>query len=333
MMRSLSRFLSFAVVAPLATTAFIACLAGPEKTIASVESLLGYVQRPIGNAQNHEEYTANFNGTTYEIQTYTSNLAPRSVVSNFTNICQTNPFAVCELDETPGAYLAFAFDGDASRLVMASKGDAGGGTYVAHLTKRNAGGELNYLFLAAMRGDLTAVETMLGVTPGRILDALREQGVPEELIAEVQSGHLGILDVARLLPSVTDIPEYRTMIERRILQKRNPADDVPGADLSDVPRLPGSVRVYSVMMENESQTSVVTYRSKRSISDILEYYGGALEARGWNGFTGVKEVMRQLPSGQRHALYTKEGNVLLVTFQEDASGVNTTIFRVNGAFM
>ena len=68
-----------------------------------------------------------------------------------------------------------------------------------------------------------------------------------------------------------------------------PTSDVAGKDISDVPRYPGSARVYYGPV-SDTGIIVVEYSTSASIDTVSDFYEAQLPANGWVSPTGEANV-------------------------------------------
>jgi len=72
-----------------------------------------------------------------------------------------------------------------------------------------------------------------------------------------------------------------------------PKLDVAGQDIQDVPRYPGSVRVYSAPMYGIPDAVTVVYVTSASIDTVADFYEAQLPANGWESEL-TAEIMEEL---------------------------------------
>ncbi len=98
-----------------------------------------------------------------------------------------------------------------------------------------------------------------------------------------------------------------------------PKSDVVGEDISDVPRYPGSVRVYYAPMPEIPDAIIVVYVTSASIDTVADFYETQLPANGWESELPA-EMMKEF--GLTHMYVgqtvTKEGREIFVLVRDSS---------------
>lgn len=71
-----------------------------------------------------------------------------------------------------------------------------------------------------------------------------------------------------------------------------PKLDVAGEDIQDIPRYPGSVRVYYAPMPGIPNAIIVVYVTSASIDTVADFYETELPAKGWESESSA-ELMEE----------------------------------------
>lgn len=144
--------------------------------------------------------------------------------------------------------------------------------------------------------------------------------VKEALTAFGQTGELGALGDLRYVYSYKNERTGKTVVltawthDKFNLVDMMPEEgkDAPGSDFDEIPRLPGSDRVFSGRAEG-TPFGVNVYRTMEAPSKVMDFYDAQMSERGW--FTLDAETDQSFPEEFKNdkfhgRLYEKEGVVL-----------------------
>jgi len=95
--------------------------------------------------------------------------------------------------------------------------------------------------------------------------------------------------------------------------------DMPGKDIDNVPRYPGSRRQISVNQENRlTVDSVVVYEGEGSINGTILFYHSRMKNAGWKPDKTFDEVMKK-KSSDNLLFYTRKGRECTIHINQDES--------------
>jgi len=93
--------------------------------------------------------------------------------------------------------------------------------------------------------------------------------------------------------------------------------DVPGKDIEDVPRYPGSRRQLSIEQENSRTTdSVVVYEGEGSLASNILFYHSRMKAAGWATDPGFQALTRK-EARENLLFYVRKGRECTIQINED----------------
>jgi len=98
-----------------------------------------------------------------------------------------------------------------------------------------------------------------------------------------------------------------------------PKLDVAGGDIQDVPRYPGSVRVYHAPMYGIPNAIVVVYVTSASIDTVSDFYETQLPANGWKSESSA-EIMEEFGLTYMYVgqTATKDGQEIFVLVRDSS---------------
>jgi len=95
---------------------------------------------------------------------------------------------------------------------------------------------------------------------------------------------------------------------------------MPGKDIDNVPRYPGSRRQISVNQENRlTVDSVVVYEGEGSINGTILFYHSRMKNAGWKPDKTFDEVMKKKNSSDNLLFYTRKGRECTIHINRDES--------------
>ena len=93
--------------------------------------------------------------------------------------------------------------------------------------------------------------------------------------------------------------------------------DMGGKDIPDVPRYPGSLRIFSTEQENILTTdTLVAYEGGGGIVGNILFYHSRMEDAGWETDPTFEKVMDE-QSRENFMFYTRQGRECTIHIQED----------------
>jgi hypothetical protein len=148
-----------------------------------------------------------------------------------------------------------------------------------------------------------------------VVDAIKSFGATGEL-ARIGNARLVY---ARRSPQTGNTTVLTAWTDERFnlldLAPEDDATDVRGADFPTIPRLPGSVRVFSATATG-TPYGLNVYRSSDAPDAVFSFYDAVMAEGGWSSVEVPPEKSAESPS----RLYAKDGVVLtLVTSREEGS--------------
>jgi len=98
-----------------------------------------------------------------------------------------------------------------------------------------------------------------------------------------------------------------------------PKLDVAGEDIQDVPRYPGSVRVYYAPMPGIPNAITVVYVTSATIDTVADFYETELPAKGWESESSA-EMMEEFGLTRMYVGQTviKEGREIFVLVRDSS---------------
>ena len=160
----------------------------------------------------------------------------------------------------------------------------------------------------------------------------------EQLGKALESGRLGEIGTARIVIALRNKKTYKTKViniwsDRDFNINNLQPDafgDIPGKDIEDVPRLPGSKRLQTVEQENSATIdSLVMYEGGGTVTTAMAFYRSRMPGLGWKT-SPVFERARGEKKIKNSLFYTQRGKECTIIFNEDEDSGNiilTVILR------
>lgn len=102
-------------------------------------------------------------------------------------------------------------------------------------------------------------------------------------------------------------------------QRSVPREDVPGFDLSDVPRYPSAVRVASMALE-DGRIQIVSYHTDASADMVAQFYRAEAPADGWDVDPVTAKASEGLATVAHLTFYRNEVSLNVIATPEETGG-------------
>ena len=165
----------------------------------------------------------------------------------------------------------------------------------------------------------------------------------EHLRTALESGNLGKIGIGRIAIALrgdgvaeTSVINLWTDRDFNINNlKPDESGDVPGKDIEDVPRYPGSRRQLSIEQENSRTTdSLVVYEGEGSLASHILFYHSRMKAAGWSADPGFEALTRK-EDMEDLLFYVRQGRECTIQINEDegTGNIMTTVMdrKTDGA--
>lgn len=96
-------------------------------------------------------------------------------------------------------------------------------------------------------------------------------------------------------------------------------DDLPGKDLADVPRFPGSRRMFYLRKDfGKSEETLLVYENRAPLSSNINYYKSRMAGGGWTSNEIMEEASaKQGPLPEQTLLFNKDNKQCIMTISKD----------------
>ncbi len=153
-----------------------------------------------------------------------------------------------------------------------------------------------------------------------------------------ESGRLGEIGTARIVIALRNKKTNKTKViniwsDRDFNINNLEPDafgDMPGKDLEEVPRFPGSKRLQSVQQENSAtMDSLAMYEGGGTIGAQMAFYRSRMPASDWGASPTLQRALSE-NKVENSLFYTKKGKECTLIFMEDEESgniVSTVIIR------
>jgi hypothetical protein len=147
----------------------------------------------------------------------------------------------------------------------------------------------------------------------------------EKIKSAAETGALGKLGTSRIVIALRNMGMEKTTIINmwtdRDLNINNlmpdAFGDMPGKDIDDVPRYPGSRRQLSIEQENSRTIdSLVVYEGEGSLATNILFYHSRMEDAGWKAAPSFEDLMKK-ESRENLLFYTRKGRECTIQINED----------------
>jgi len=141
----------------------------------------------------------------------------------------------------------------------------------------------------------------------------------------VEKGNLGEIGIGRVVIALREKQQDKTTVLNIWTDKDfnlnnlkpDKFGDMPGKDIDDVPRYPGSRRQIAVSQENtRTIDSVVVYEGDGSVNGSILFYRSRMKNAGWKADSTFEDTMKK-KSSENLLFYTRKGRECTIHINED----------------
>lgn len=162
----------------------------------------------------------------------------------------------------------------------------------------------------------------------------------EKMGKALESGRLGEIGTARIVIALRNKKTFKTKViniwsDRDFNINNLQPDafgDMPGKDIQDIPRLPGSKRVQTVEQENSATIdSLVIYEGGGTAITSMAFYRSRMPGLGWKSSQVFEQAMGDNKI-KNSLFFTKKGKecTIIVDEDEDSGNIMTTVILREG---
>ncbi len=299
------------MVATVATLLILSFLGSP--LYATVEGTVGFIRpdrNPPPGARPFTPYgDVTLNGRTFHFSRSYSSSSVIAIMESYIQKLERTK-AVLRYHVTPEKGALGAFDGKTIYLITASKDKWTGKTRLGFAWSDDPTAEnerLEKLFTASIKE---------GGTLGFDLVAMLQQyGIPAEILENFGKNNISPVDLLKLLPEdFWREPQVQSNFLPALTDALNSPkyEEVPGDDLPDVPRPPGSVKVFDIAYGSKGEAMMKVYVSSGSVTSNMLYYRSNMRYYGWNTMDNIEEIMRSSYGEGKTLLYVKDQKVCII---------------------
>lgn len=284
---------------------------GIEASYAKVQNILGYFgfdQFSLLN-ENAKEGTYSINGRTYATRYgYTS----MNEVDSIDEYAHAFPLKKTVTAPTENGGNVVAADAESINIVAIERDEKSyrtklGEMYAQEIVTERQNAIKSDQIIQQIIADMKAAD----ITPIRIRNAIQEyarkQSISDELVASF------------FIDMLARVKEVKRQI------------DVPGVDLHDIRRYPGSVRILNAQ-KRENSIHLVAYENKSSVASNADHYYTSFKQEHWGSAVGFEQAA-ELFNDQKTFLFVKPDKICLCHVKEMEDGfVRTYLLEVDGFY-